>query len=374
MIVRELEKIILGRIGKKKAILILGARQVGKTTLVKKIVDDLDVNYLWLNGDEIDTRDKLTNATSTQLKNLFGKNQIIVIDEAQRISNIGLTIKIAVDYFPEKQLIITGSSSFELSNILNEPLTGRKYEYNLFPLSFGEMVNHHGLTDEKRLFENRLIYGYYPDVINNPGDEIEHLNLITDSYLFKDILNWEKINKPVLLEKLVQALALQIGSEIKYNEIAQLIGADPVTVEKYIDLLERIFVVFRLTSLSRNMRNEIKKGKKIYFYDNGVRNALIKNFNPLSIRQDKGALMENYIVSERVKRNHYKRNFVNAFFWRTVAKQEIDYIEEQNGVLTATEIKWNPKAKWKTPKAFLTAYPGSKINFIHKDNFEEFLL
>lgn len=374
MIKRALKAKIQNRIGQGKIILIIGPRQVGKTTLAHHIVEQQEDDFVWLNGDEPDVRSILTNATSSVLKNLSGKRRTIVIDEAQRIQNIGLTLKLFHDTFPEKQLIVTGSSAFDLANEINEPLTGRKYEYYLYPLSFSEMVEEHGIIEEKRQLEHRLIFGSYPEVVRNPGDEVETLISLSGSYLYKDILSWGKLKKPQVLEKLLQALALQIGSEVKFHEIGQIIGADPKTVENYIDILEKAFVVFRLQSLSRNMRNEIKKGKKIYFYDNGIRNAILKNFSPLNLRQDVGGLWENFLIVERMKRNHYTQTYLNTYFWRNHAQQEIDYIEERDGWMNACEFKWNAKKKVFFSKSFLKAYPNTDIHVVNRENYHEFLL
>ncbi|MDO9549295.1 MAG: ATP-binding protein, partial [Candidatus Marinimicrobia bacterium] len=320
MISRILEVKILKQLFKGKAILLLGARQVGKTTLVKKIMQQIGERVLYLNGDEVDIRDILSDTTSTQLKALIGKNRLLVIDEAQRISNIGITLKLIVDNIPDLQVIATGSSALELTSKLKEPLTGRKYEHYLFPLSFQEMANHTSAMEEKRLLEHRLIYGFYPEVVTQIGEEKQILQMLTSSYLYKDIFSLEKVKKPAILEKLIQAIALQIGNEVSYRELGQLIGVDNETIEKYVDLLEKTFVIFRLPALSRNLRNELKKSRKIYFFDNGIRNAVIKNFNLLNLRQDTGALWENFLISERIKANHYADRWVNQYFWRTHAQ------------------------------------------------------
>ncbi len=373
MIKRMLEKNVVKKFFKGKAILILGPRQVGKTTLVKYLTGKFKDSLLFLNGDEADAREFLTNTTSSALKKIIGKNKVIVIDEAQRIENIGLTLKLLVENFPSRQIIATGSSSFELSNKINEPLTGRKFEYHLYPLSFHEMSNHTSILEERRLLEHRLIYGYYPEVVTSSGEEKDILRELSGSYLYKDIFSFEQIKKPMLLEKLLQALALQIGSEVTYQELGRLVGADCVTVERYIDLLEKTFVIFKLPSLSRNIRNEIKKGRKIYFYDCGIRNAIIKSFNPLSMRQDVGTLWENFLISERIKSNHYSNKWVNAYFWRNHAQQEIDYIEEYEGKFHAYEFKWNPKKKAKFSKSFINGYPDSDTEVISTENFDSFV-
>jgi uncharacterized protein len=333
-----------------------------------------DTKVLWLNADEPDIQALFERPTSTQLAAYFGNHQIVVIDEAQRIADIGIKLKLITDSIKNVQVIATGSSALEIANQINEPLTGRKVELNLYPISFGEMVEHHGLITEKRLLTQRLIYGYYPEVIMNAGNERKILRQLSDSYLYKDILMWEGIKKPEKLLKLMQALALQVGSEVSYHEIGNMVGLDSQTVERYIQLLEKVFVLFRLSSLSRNLRNELKKSKKVYFYDNGIRNALIANFAQPELRSDIGALWENFLVSERVKSNHYENKWCNTYFWRTNEQQEIDYIEESDGNLAAFEFKWNSKAKNKFPLTFTKAYPNATQKMINPENFDAFLL
>lgn len=373
MIQRIVENTIKNKLNKGKAILLMGARQVGKTTLVKELFEGSD-EMVWLNGDESDIQNLFENISSTRLKYILGNKKYVVIDEAQRIKDIGLKLKLITDELPQIQLIATGSSSFDLANQVDEPLTGRKWEYKMYPISFAEMVVHHGLLDEKRLIPHRLVYGYYPDVVNNAGNEKEILKQLSDSYLYKDILMWEQIKKPEKLLKLLQALAFQVGNQVSYSELGQLIGIDAKTVEKYIVLLEQCFVIFRLGSFSRNLRNELKNNKKIYFYDNGIRNAIIADFSLAESRQDIGALWENYIISERRKKLEYNLLWRNSWFWRTKDQNEIDYIEEGDGQICAYEFKWNPSAKYKTPKYFLENYQGSTFHVITPDNMEEFLL
>ena len=371
MIKRALEKNIQNKLGSGKAIIIVGARQTGKTTLLRKIFSGSDI--LWLDADEQDVREMFHNVSSSHFKVLFSKYKTIIVDEAQRISDVGLKFKLITDQLKDKQLIATGSSAFELTNKLNEPLTGRKWEYMLFPLSFSEMVKHTSLLEEMRLLQHRLIYGYYPDVVNNPGNEKEILKQLSDSYLYKDILMWQNIKKPDKLIKLLQALSLQLGNEISYNELSKMVGLDNQTVEKYIQLLEKSYVIFRLSSFSRNLRKELKKSNKIYFYDNGIRNALIANFSIINLRQDIGSLWENFIISERLKFTHYNNIWVNRYFWRTHDQQEIDYIEEYNGQLFTYEIKWNKNKKAYLSKTFLKAYPNSQFQLINNENFVEFI-
>lgn len=365
---------ISARLGKGKVILLFGPRQSGKTTLVRTVAAGSNLDSVWLSGDEPDTRGLLTEVTSTRLKALIGEKKLVIIDEAQRIPNIGLTLKLCADMLPETQVIATGSSAFELADATSEPLTGRKYEYHLFPFSFGEMVAHHGLIEEKRLIEHRLIYGSYPEVVTRQGEERELLALLAESYLYKDIFSLGSAKKPALFERIVQALALQTGSEVSYNELGQLVGADRETVERYIDLLEKAYVIFRLNSFSRNLRNELKKSRKIYFWDTGIRNAVIRNFSPLHLRQDTGALWENYLVAERQKVNWYNGHPANFWFWRTHAQQEIDYLEEREGTLRAWEFKWRAIRPPRMPRSFIEAYPDAVTGHVTGDNFEDFLL
>ena len=374
MIEREIEKQIENRLFKGKAILVFGPRQVGKTTSIHSILAKNNQKCLFLNGDEADVRESLENTTSTNLSLLFGEHKIVFIDEAQRINGIGITLKLITDVLKDVQVIATGSSAFDLANETQEPLTGRKYEFQMLPISFQEMVTNNGLLEEKRLLEQRMIYGYYPEIVVKPNDAAENLKLLSNSYLYKDLLNLEQIKKPALLGKILKSLALQVGREVSYNEISQLVNGDFHTVEKYIDLLEKAFVIFTLPAYSRNVRNEIKKGRKIYFYDNGVRNAIINNFNPLSSRSDTGALWENFLISERMKYLNSNKLEAWKYFWRTTAQQEIDYLEELDGKMTAYEFKWNPNKTAKFPKTFTNAYPEAEVKLITLKNFEEFVL
>lgn len=373
MIKRKIEQLILEKLDDKKAIIIYGARQTGKTTVLKKIFAGSD-DVLWLNADEPGVRASLENISSARLKAITGDKKYIVVDEAQRIKNIGLTLKLITDELPEKKLIATGSSSFELANDIKEPLTGRKWEYGLFPLAFEELVNQTDIITEESMLPHRLIYGSYPDVLLNEGNEKEILQQLTDSYLYKDILLWQNIKKADKLIQLLQALALQLGSEVSFNELGNMVGLDNLTVEKYIQLLEQSYVIFRLPAFSRNLRKELKRGKKIYFFDNGIRNALLANFSPLEFRQDIGALWENYLISERMKTLEYNRIWVNSYFWRTQDQQEIDYIEERDGLLYAWEFKWNPAKRVRFSKTFTQAYPNHKLETISRGNYFEFLM
>ncbi|PPK99556.1 ATP-binding protein [Parapedobacter indicus] len=374
MINRDIAPSVNSRLADEKAIILLGPRQVGKSTLLKQLAPAFRQKVVEWSGDDADVRTLLANPTATLLRQYIGAAKTLVIDEAQRIENIGLCIKLIVDQIPGVKVIATGSSAFDLANRINEPLTGRKWEYRLYPFSFGEMVNHHGFMEENRLLNHRLIYGYYPEIVNNPGEEEVRLKQLSSSYLYKDILTWERIQKPDKMERLVQALAFQLGNEVSFNELGQLTGLDNETTEKYVDLLEKSFIVFRLGSLSRNLRNELKKSRKFYFYDNGLRNAVINQFSPVALRQDIGALWENFVVSERVKYLAYREINCNRYFWRTHAQQEVDYIEERNGQMRAYEFKWNAHTKARFPKTFLDAYPGTEAHILTPENFQAFLL
>lgn len=375
MIYRDLQKSIVSSCFQGKVILLIGARQVGKTTLLKEAAKQLDIPSVWFNADEADVLHAFANAgTSTQLLQLIGaQNKLVIIDEAQQIPDIGKKLKLIYDTNPDIQLIATGSSAFDLQSNTAEPLTGRKKTYYLFPLSYRELAEHTSLLEVRRLLDTRLVYGFYPDVVNNPGREKDILVEIAQSYLYKDILQLESIRKSGHIEKLLRALAFQMGNEVSYHELAQTVGnIDTATVEKYLDLLEKAFVIYKLSAFSRNLRNEIKKGKKYYFYDNGIRNVLISNFSAPGMRQDKGALWENFLLAERLKHNHYSSKFINMYFWRTHDKAEIDYIEEEDGVLNAFEFKWKQK-KVKFASSFLEAYPNHKTAVISRSDFEQFI-
>jgi predicted AAA+ superfamily ATPase len=369
MFSRTIEKSIREKIKGGKAIVVVGARQVGKTTLLNEILKDKD--FLFLDADDPATRNYLQNPTTEQLRSLIGRHEFVFLDEAQRIPGIGLTLKIITDQFKHVQLFVSGSSSFDLGNALNEPLTGRKWEYELFPLSWEEYETQIGLIKAEQNLENRLLYGFYPEVINRPGQERETLKNLVNSYLYRDVLAFSEIRKPDVLEQLLQALALQVGSEVNYNELSKLIGINKITVQKYIDVLEKGYVVFRLNSFSRNVRNEIKRNKKIYFYDNGVRNMLVANFSQLDLRVDKGALWENFLVSERRKQNLYKDTFAKMYFWRSKDQQEVDFVEDVNGKITGFEFKWQAK-NTKFPKSFIEAYNAEGIR-IDRSNFRDFV-
>jgi len=373
MIKRGLEAVLNGKIDYKKAIVVLGPRQVGKTTLMNAIASALASDFLYINGDDPAIRLAWNNPSQAYINNYIGNNKVIVIDEAQRIENIGLSAKMIIDSQKDIQLFISGSSALEIASKINEPLTGRKWEYRLYPLSWFEIKEHFSFAKTVLRLEDFLVTGMYPEVVTNPENAREILSNLAGSYLYKDILELAGIRKPEILLKLLQALAWQVGNEVSYNELAQTVGADKATVSEYLDLLEKAFVIFRLTPFARNLRNEISSTRKVYFYDNGVRNTIINNFAPVSQRSDIGALWENFIISERKKQLAYTGFYGNTYFWRTTGQAEIDYIEEQDGVIAAYELKWNPKAKVSFPSAFLSEYHPLTTKVIHRDNYWETL-
>lgn len=358
----------------KKAILLLGARQVGKTTLLKNLFNKSDKKLLWLDAENADIPLIFENATATRLQQIVNNNEVVIIDEAQKITNIGSVLKLFTDYLPTIQVIATGSSAFDLKNKANEPLTGRKWEYFLFPLSFSEMANHTNLLEEKRNLNHRLVFGAYPEIVTSTADWERKLKLLVDSYLYKDVLLWSGLKKPEKIVDLLRLLAYQIGSEVNYNELGNKLGLKNETIENYITILEQTFIIFKLPSYSTNKRKELRKGKKIYFFDCGVRNALINDYRLIEIRQDAGQLFENYIISELYKKDNYDNSNGKFYFWRTADQQEVDLVIEKNGTLHTYEIKWNDKAKARLSKTFSGNYPNNSFSVIHKDNYWEYLV
>lgn len=373
MINRTILSDIQKRMFSGKAILIYGARQTGKSTLVEMLLKDRAEKVLRINGDDIEDRALLGRASKSMLKALSAGYDILFIDEAQKIDDIGNIIKIFTDQIKEVQVIATGSSSFELLGKTSESLTGRKFEYTLYPFMFSELVDHYDPISEISSLENRLIYGSYPEVVVDQSRSLETLRSITGSYLFKDILMIDRIRNTSLIETLLKALALQVGSEVSINELSRLTGADRGTIEKYIRILEDAFIIFRLSGFSRNVRTELRKSKKFYFWDNGIRNALIGNFNPIDSRNDTGALWENYLVSERLKLLRTRKDMVFTYFWRTTLQQEIDLVEERQGVFSVFEMKYNPKQKGIIPQTFLDNYKIAETAIVNKENYYEFL-
>lgn len=368
---RILENTIKEKIGSGKAIIVVGARQVGKTTLIKNLLQEKE--YMFFDADDPTIRQLLSNPNTEQIKTFLGDYKTAFVDEAQRIEGIGLTLKIITDQFKDVQLFVSGSSSFDLGNKLNEPLTGRKWEYELFPISWEEFEKKEGFIKAEQQIENRLLYGFYPEVLNNQGKEREVLKNLVSSYLYRDILAFSEIRKPEILDNLLLALALQVGSEVNYNELSQTVGVNKITIQKYIDILEKGYIIFRLNSFSRNLRNEIKRNRKVYFYDNGLRNMIIGNFNQIKLRTDIGALWENFLISERVKQNIYKDTFARIYFWRTKQRQEIDFVEEKDGKIFGYEFKWKAKSKIKLPETFVKTY-NAETKIIDRNNFRDFVI
>jgi len=373
MIARKLTETIQKYLSYGKVIIIYGARQVGKTTLIQEYLKSKK-DVLQLNCDNPPTVSSLTNASLAELKMIVGNHKFVFIDEAQRVKNIGLTLKLIYDNIPDVQLIVSGSSSFDLANEINEPLTGRKFELMLTPLSIGEIYESEGYIEVKSKLNHHIIFGMYPDIITNPQAAETNLLNLSSSYLYKDIFEWQRIRKPEVIQKLLKALALQIGSEISYNELSRLLGVSKDTIASYIQLLEQAFVIYRLPSFSRNLRTELRHKSKVYFWDTGVRNALINNFNPIEDRPDKGALWENFVINEIRKKNLNQDQNSNYYFWRTVRQQEVDLIMEINQKLSAFEIKWNLSKSAKIPKPFKDNYPNAETHIIRPDRFLEFIL
>lgn len=372
-IIRQIEQDIEKDFFKGKVIVILGARQVGKSTLIKMLPSCKSISTLWLDGENSDVHELLKNSNSERLKQLASNNKIVVIDEAQKIENIGSILKLFADYNKDIQVIASGSSAFELRNSLNEPLTGRKFEYKLFPISFSEMVQHTNLLEELRQLPQRLVYGYYPEIVTQPNDAERLLRFLSDSYLYKDIFLFKGIKKPEKMLELLKLLAWQIGSEVNYNELSNILKIDNQTVESYVEMLEQVFVIYKLPAYHTNHRTELKKSKKIYFNDLGIRNALINDFRPIEIRNDAGALFENFIINELRKQNEYKQVYANFYFWRNTDQREIDLILEKNNQLQAIEIKWNPNKKVRLTKSFSNIYGETNFMVIHRENFFELM-
>jgi predicted AAA+ superfamily ATPase len=372
MIKRALFEAIKAKIDFKKAIILLGPRQVGKTFIIQKITEEMKLPFLMINGDNPSDRLLWTNPDFQLIQSLIAPYQLIVFDEAQRIENIGLTVKMIVDAKLDKQVIITGSSALGLGDTIQEPLTGRKWEFTMFPVAWSELKDTYTLAKSLPMLEQLLVFGSYPEIIIQE-EKVELLNALSGSYLYKDILELGGIRKPEVLVRLLQALAWQVGSEVSYNELAKTVGIDRATVESYINLLEKSFVVYRLNPLSRNERKEISTSRKIYFYDNGIRNAIINNFNPISQRNDVGALWENYFITEKLKLNAYQKLPVKSWFWRSKMHAEIDYIEEGTDGYSAFEFKWNLKANVKFSTTFTEFYLPKETLIINRSNFWEYI-
>lgn len=359
-----------------KVMVLLGARRVGKTVFIKHLSDtEFSEPYLWLNGEDITTLAILADRSVENYRSLVGSNRILIIDEAQKVPEIGLVLKLMVDHIKDIKIIATGSSVFDLSNKLGEPLTGRKYTFYLFPLAQVEYSKYENLTETRSRLEERLVYGSYPELTSIAGldEKADYLRELVNSYLLKDILEFEGIRNADKLINLLRLIAFQVGKEISLEELGRQLGISRNTVERYLDLLSKVFVIFKLAGFSRNLRKEITKSNRWYFYDNGIRNALISNFNPLSLRNDHGELWENYLITERIKYQQYTGMHSNNYFWRTYQQQEIDLIEEHSGRLDAFEIKWSTTKKVKAPAAWVNAYPDSTYKVITPENYLDWI-
>lgn len=357
---------------KHKAIVLIGARQVGKTTLVNKLIKSNKQKAIYLNADEANVRESLGSATLDQLKDTIGNHKLLVIDEVQRIDNAGLLLKRITDNFKDVQLIATGSSALEIADKVFEPLTGRHVLMHLYPFSVYELYKDESKLTVENNLPFHLIHGFYPEICTHRSDAEVLLKNLASQYLYKDVLVWKDIRKPELLDKLLQLLAYQMGSEVSLNELAIQLKVKTETIDSYIDLLEKAFVVFRLSSYATNQRKEVSKMKKIYFWDNGIRNAIINDFRPIQVRQDAGALFENMMVADRLKMNEWKNKNVKPYFWRTLQQQEVDYVEKSAGHLAAFEFKYSANSKVKLTKAFTNAYPDADAQVISPKEIKDF--
>jgi predicted AAA+ superfamily ATPase len=355
--------------------LLYGPRRVGKTTLITEFLKKTTLKYKFDTGDNFSTQEILSIPELSNIKDYVGNYELIVIDEAQKIKNIGSTLKLMTDHIPDLKIIATGSSSFELAGQIGEPLTGRKFTYKLFPISQMELKNHYSPFEIKQNLEHYMVYGTYPNVItaNNSDESRQFLEELVGSYLLKDILELEQLKDPKILRDLLKLLAFQIGNEVSLNEIGKQLGISSKTVGRYLDLLEKNFIIYNLRGFSQNLRKEITKKSKYYFFDNGIRNTLISNFNTLNNRNDQGQLWENFIVIERLKKRTYNNLYANDYFWRTWEQQEIDLIEESNGQLNGYEFKFNKKKTPKPPSDWVNTYPNSTYQVINTENYLDFI-
>lgn len=374
MIKRVLNDNILKRMKPNKVVILSGARRIGKTVLLKQIQQDLAEPFLFLNGEDFSVHDLFAKRNKSSYQNLLGDKKILIIDEAQKIPEIGAVLKLLVDEIDGLKIIVTGSSAFDMANQTGEPLTGRQISFVMYPLSEAELSGGEPVTDRKSNLENRLIYGNYPELTSIPDlqEKQDYLREIINSYLLKDILSFDSIRNSSKIFNLLRLVAYQLGSEVSNNELGQQLGISKNTVEKYLDLLTKVFVLFRVDGYNRNLRKEVTKSSKWYFTDNGIRNAVIANFQPLIQRNDTGSLWENYIISERIKYQSYNRMVVNNYFWRTYDQQEIDWVEEQNGELHAFEMKWTD-GKIKVPGAWKKAYPEATFTVVTSDTYREWV-
>ncbi|MCB2221167.1 MAG: ATP-binding protein [Bacteroidetes bacterium] len=373
---RAIRAAFLAKLQPNKVNVLLGARRTGKTLFLKKLVkNDIEEPFLFLNGEDISTSAILSERTVANYKRLLGEKRLLILDEAQKVPDIGLILKLMVDHIDGIKIIATGSSVFDLTNKLGEPLTGRKFTFHLFPIAQMEISESENLIETKSNMEERLIYGSYPEVITLQGNQekASYLTEIVNAYLLKDILEVDGVRNSAKMFNLLRLIAFQTGKEVSLDELGKQLGISRNTVEKYLDLLTKVFVVYKLPGFSRNLRKEIVKTNRWYFVDNGIRNALISNFNSINLRADTGELWENYVLSERMKYQSYHRILVNNYFWRTYQRQEIDWVEEREGKLFAYEVKWSPHKKTKIPSAWAQAYPDSRFEVITPNNYLDWI-
>ncbi len=372
---RALQKSIEKRIGENKALLIYGTRRVGKTKLLEAIRKSHKKPSLLLNAEDMEVQSLLQRRTAANYQRIIGKHQLLMIDEAQVVPEIGKHLKFMVDTFPKLTIIATGSSSFDLMNKSGEPLSGRSYQYTLYPVSQGELIRNQGFPETYQQLDERLVYGSYPEVINlkTVGEKQAYLRSLIQTYLLKDIFVYETVKNSTKIFDLLKLLGYQVGNEVSLDELGRNLGMSKNTVERYLDLLTKVFVVFRVGGFSSNLRKEVVKSSKWYFFDNGIRNAIISDFRDIAHRADKGQLWENFCFYERIKRQHYSGKFCDYHFWRTYDQQEIDMIEKENTRLRAFEFKWGNAATAKQPKYFAGNYPKATFEVIGKDNYAEFV-
>ena len=359
-----------------KVLVLYGPRQVGKTTLANDLLASVKLRSRFVNADELIYRDPLSSQNRQQLGEVLGDAELLIIDEAQRVPNIGINLKILIDSFPQAIVLATGSASFDLANKISEPLTGRTLTFNLYPVSFPEIRQTIGAIEARSQLERWLVWGGYPAIVTTEDPALRErlLGELVGAYLYRDILELEGIRRSDKIVDLLRLLAFQIGREVSIAELATSLGLNRQTVERYLDLLEKVFVIFKVRGFSRNLRKEVTKNSRYYFYDNGVRNSLIQNFNSPELRNDVGQLWENYLTVERRKANQTAGRSVNSYFWRTYDQKEIDCIEEHGGKLYGYEFKWQGgEVRRVARKQFSEAYPGSTVATVSQENFEEFL-
>ncbi|HHB52715.1 MAG TPA: ATP-binding protein [Saprospiraceae bacterium] len=374
-IIRSIEPQILKNLTPNKVVVLLGPRRVGKTILIRQIIDKITEPYLLLNGENIDVRKQLAYRSTQNYLNLLGTKRLLIIDEAQKVPDIGNILKLMIDEINGLKIMVTGSSAFDINKYTGEPLTGRKKTFNLYALSEEEYGQIEDAIQRPANLKQRLVYGNYPELmhIKDMADKTDYLRDLVDSYLLKDILEFQDIKNSDKIFDLLRLIAFQVGSEVSYTELGRQLSMSKNTVEKYLDLLSKVYILHSVSAFSRNLRKEIVKGKRWYFYDNGLRNILIGNMNPIELRNDIGALWENYIISERIKHQKYSRMLVYNYFWRTYDQQEIDWIEDREGILHAYEFKWNARRKAKEPTAWKSTYKDSTFKIINSENYFSWL-